>query len=289
MTIAIYGSRRQHDALPFIREFLHLMHDRKVAVVMHRKLFGHLQEIMGTSVGALVAKVTDSPDFGADLAVSLGGDGTLLRTAAWVADKEIPIVGVNTGHLGYLTALTGESLPMLTDLLAADALRVERRSLIMVSGGSLPAHACRYALNEIAISKVDNASMIEAAVAIDGAPLADYRADGLIVCTSTGSTAYNLSVGGPIVQPTVDVFVISPVAAHSLNMRPMVVNADSDITVTAGGRATHVRISLDGRSFLLDTGTTVTLRRAPYSTLILQQATHTFADALREKLHWGEK
>ncbi len=289
MTIAIYGSRRQHDALPYIREFLQLLHEQKMPVVMHRKLFGHLQEIMGTAVGALVTKVTDGTDFGADLVVSLGGDGTLLRTAAWVGDKEIPIVGVNTGHLGYLTALTVESLPMLTGLLVADALRVERRSLIMVSGAPLPAHACPCALNEIAISKVDTASMIEAQVAIDGAPLADYCADGLIVCTSTGSTAYNLSVGGPIVQPTVDVFVISPVAAHSLSMRPMVVNADSAIAITAGGRASHVRISLDGRSYLLDTGTTVRLCRAPYSTLILQQATHSFADALREKLHWAEK
>lgn len=289
MTIAIYGSRRQHDALPYIEEFLRTMHRRGAAIVMHRKLFGHLQEIMGTEVGALVTKVTDGPDFSADLAVSLGGDGTLLRTAAWVADKEIPIVGINTGHLGYLTALTVESLPMLTDLIDAGALRLERRSMIMASAPGLPPHACRCALNEIAISKVDSASMIEAAVAIDGAPLADYRADGLIVCTSTGSTAYNLSVGGPIVQPTVDVFVISPVAAHSLNMRPMVVCADSTIDITAGGRVPHVRISLDGRSYLLDSGTTVRLSRAPYSTIILQQATHSFADALRDKLHWAEK
>lgn len=289
MTIAIYGSRRQHDALQYIDEFLHIMQRRGNRIVMHRKLFGHLQEVMGTAVGALVTTVTDTPDFSADLAVSLGGDGTLLRTAAWVADKEIPIVGVNTGHLGYLTALTVESLPMLTELVAADALRLERRSMIMATTPGLPPHACPCALNEVAVAKVDSASMIEAAVAVDGAPLADYRADGLIVCTSTGSTAYNLSVGGPIVQPTVDVFVISPVAAHSLNMRPMVVGVNSVIDIATGGRAPHVRISLDGRSYLLDTGSTIRLGKAPYSTLILQQAAHTFADALRQKLHWAEK
>ena len=288
MTIAIYGSRRQNDALDRVAAFLRVLADRGDKVVMHRKLYVHLLENKVEEVKT-VDTVVDSGNFAADLAVSLGGDGTFLRTAMWVGNKEIPIVGVNTGHLGYLAALTVEQLPQLPVLIADDYLRIERRSLLEVVAPALPEKVGRYALNEVAISKEESASMIQASVALANEPLADYRADGLIVCTSTGSTAYNLSVGGPIVQPTLDVNVISPVAAHSLSMRPLVVDASTPVTITAGSRAPHIRLALDGRSALLDAGTPVTIARAPFKVLVMQVAGHTFAETLRQKLHWAEK
>lgn len=131
--------------------------------------------------------------------------------------------------------------------------------------------------------------MINAAVTVDGAPLADYRADGLIVCTSTGSTAYNLSIGGPIVQPTLDVIVLSPLAAHSLSMRPMVVDGRSSISIVPTGRSRHVRLAVDGRSALIDAGTEIRLTRAPFSVMVMQLSDLNFADILRHKLHWGEQ
>lgn len=118
--------------------------------------------------------------------------------------------------------------------------------------------------------------------------MASYRADGLIICTSTGSTAYNLSVGGPIVQPTLDVCVISPIAAHSLSMRPLVFDATESVEVIPRSRARHIRIALDGRSTTLDVETPVRVRQAPFKIMVMQTSGHTFADALREKLHWGE-
>lgn len=130
--------------------------------------------------------------------------------------------------------------------------------------------------------------MIEARVSVGNLPLAEYRADGLILSTPTGSTAYNLSVGGPIVQPTLDVCVISPVAAHSLSMRPLVIDGGAPVTIVPEGRARHVRIALDGRSTLLDVGSPVVLIRAPFKVLVMQAAGHTFADTIRRKLHWGE-
>ena len=145
-----------------------------------------------------------------------------------------------------------------------------------------------YALNEVAISKEESASMINAEVSLGETPLAEYRADGLIVCTSTGSTAYNLSVGGPIVEPTLDVCVISPVAAHSLSMRPLVVGLSQPVRIVPTGRARHIRLALDGRSVLVDAGTPVELSKAPFDVLVMQVADHTFADTLRKKLHWGE-
>ncbi|MDE5683316.1 MAG: NAD(+)/NADH kinase [Muribaculaceae bacterium] len=286
MRIAIYGSRRQQEAAPTVARFLETLHSKGVETVMHRKLYRHLLEVIPESL-THVGTVTETPRFTADMAVSLGGDGTFLRTAMWVADKQIPIVGVNTGHLGYLTSLTIGQLPSLLDMVASDRFRIERRSLIHLDAPFLGEHFYPYALNEFALTREDTASMISARVSVDGVDLGDYRADGLLVCTSTGSTAYNLSVGGPIVQPTVDVHVIAPVAAHSLAMRPLVVDGAAEIAIVPSGRANRVRLALDGRSADVDMGTRICLSKAPFKVLVMQLADHTFADALREKLHWG--
>lgn len=287
MRIAIYGSKRQESSAEQIRLFLENLRRRGATAVMHRKLYTHLYGFIPRALAA-VGSVVDGNDFEADLAVSLGGDGTFLRTAMWVGDKEIPIVGVNTGHLGFLTALPVDRLPQLLDELGGDAFRMESRGVLELCSPFIDPHSAPYALNEIAIAKVETSSMIKADVSIDGKPLAQYSADGLIVCTATGSTAYNLSVGGPIVQPTVDVCVLSPVAAHSLTMRPMVVDGRSAIRIVPSGRASHVRLSLDSRYFEIETGTPVEIRRAPFTVRVLQPADRSFADILRDKLHWGE-
>ncbi|MBD5234783.1 MAG: NAD kinase [Bacteroidales bacterium] len=287
MKIAIYGSKRQQPVMAQLKDFLALLAERGDTVVMHGKLYRHLCEYIPEALG-VVSEVVEGPDFTADMAVSLGGDGTFLRTAMWVGDKELPIVGVNTGHLGYLAALSIDQLCSLPQLIADDCLRIESRSLIEVVEPELPESTGHFALNEVAIIKEESASMIQAEVSLGDNRLADYRADGLIICTSTGSTAYNLSVGGPIVAPTLDVNVISPVAAHSLSMRPLVVGADRTITIVPSGRARHVRLSLDGRSTLIDTGTSIMLRQARHKVLVLQLRDQTFADVLRDKLHWGD-
>ncbi len=287
MRIAIYGSRRQEACAEPIRQFLESLRQRGVTVVMHRKLYSHLYEIIPRAMAA-VGKVVDNDDFEADMAVSLGGDGTFLRTAVWVGTKELPIIGVNTGHLGFLTALPVERLPYLLEDLENDVFRMESRRLLELESPFLDEYAAPYALNEIAVTKLESSSMIQAEVCIDGRPLAQYRADGLIVCTATGSTAYNLSVGGPIVQPTVDVCVLSPVAAHSLSMRPLVVDGSSVISIVPAGRASHVRLSLDSRYYEIGIGTQVRIRRAPFVVRLLQPAGRNFADTLRDKLHWGE-
>lgn len=287
MRIAIYGSKRQEPSAAPIRRFLESIESHGATAIMHRKLYMHLYDIMPDALCA-VKQVVDNNVFSADLAISLGGDGTFLRTAMWVGNKEIPIVGVNTGHLGFLAAVPVEELPNLLDNLAADKFAMECRSLLELVSPKLDIHAAPYALNEIAVTKVETSSMINADVCIDGVPLATYKADGLIVCTATGSTAYNLSVGGPIVQPTVDVCVLSPVAAHQLSMRPLVVDGKSSIKIIPTGRASHVRLTLDGRYYEIETGTPVEIQRAPFTVRLLRKAEHSFADTLRSKLHWGE-
>lgn len=286
MKIAIYGSRRQHSAVASIEQFFTAASERKVELLLHGKLYDHLAEIAPRLLEH--AKRVDTPA-GADLVVSLGGDGTFLRTAMWVGELQLPIVGVNTGHLGYLSAMTVSELPSLFDSIANDRLRLELRGLLEVVAPELPDFVGRYALNEVSLMKEETASMITATVSIDDTFLADYRADGLLLCTSTGSTAYNLSVGGPIVQPTLEVSVLSPVAAHSLSMRPMVVDSRSRISIVPEGRSRHVRLALDGRSALIDMGTEIEISQAPFKVHILQDAERSFADTMRYKLHWGEQ
>lgn len=285
MTIAIYGSRRQHKAISFLEQFLQSLIDHNIGILMHRKLYNHITEELGRPLPEQVTAVSGD-DFEADLAVSLGGDGTFLRTAAWVGDKQIPIVGVNTGHLGYLTALSIDQLPGLLGMIERDSFLIERRSLIQVLSPALPFSP--FALNEVTVAKEASASMISTQVEVNGMKLADYHADGLIISTPTGSTAYNLSAGGPIVQPTLEVVIITPLAPHSLAMRPLVADASATLRVVPGGRAPGVRLALDGRSLEIPTGTEIILTRAPFKTLVMQLATHPFAEALRDKLHWGE-
>ena len=286
-TIAVFGSRRQHSFTGQIEAFLSNVRSKGIHIIMHGKLYDHLAEIIPNAIEG-VERRSSADTISADLAVSLGGDGTFLRTAQWVGPLGIPIVGVNTGHLGYLAALSIDRLPQLSELIAEDAFVVEYRTVLRGDSAEHPASVGRFALNEVALSKEESASMIYASVSLDGEALAEYKADGLLVATSTGSTAYNLSVGGPIVQPTVPVWVLSPVAAHSLSMRPMVVDSRAKISIVPRGRTPHVRLAVDGRSVSIDTGTEIRLSEAPFKLAVLQFRDHTFSDTLRRKLHWAE-
>ncbi len=284
MILAIYGSRHQDEFLPRISTFLDKLHRLGHTVVMHTKLYQYLLHAIPASL-ACVTRVTDTTDFTAHYVMSLGGDGTFLRAAAWVAEKEIPVVGVNTGHLGFLASFDIDGLENLADRLATGNVTVESRSLIKVEAPGV--QGWPYALNEVTVTKAETASMIHVGATIDGVPLADYRADGLIVATPTGSTAYNLSVGGPIVQPGTPVLVLSPIAAHSLSMRPLVINDASLLNLTARGRSPRFRLSIDGRATQLPIGTTVSLSRAPFDLRAIHTPGHNFADTLRSKLQWG--
>ncbi|MCC8114528.1 MAG: NAD(+)/NADH kinase [Bacteroidales bacterium] len=285
MTIAIYGSRRQEPYADKIAAFLDVLAHAGAHVVMHRKLYDVLIHLIPAHL-APVRKVVAGPDFKADCAVSIGGDGTLLRTAMWVGSKDIPIIGVNTGHLGYLSGATVEELPSLANELLTGSWPTESRTLMHVSQPELPFWP--YALNEVAVAKEDTASMIIAHTSIGGALLANYRADGLVISTPTGSTAYNLSVGGPIIEPSAPVWALSPIAAHSLSMRPLVVSDDSHISIEVDGRGRQFRLTLDGRAVALPLGTRIEIEKAPFKLRLIVRPGHEFPIPLRQKLHWSE-
>ncbi len=284
MTIAIYGSRSQDENKAAIAAFIGFFRSRGVDVLMHHRLYTTLMEMIPEAMEG-VERVFDGLDFSADVVVSFGGDGTFLRSAMWVGDKGIPILGVNTGHLGYLTTARVADLADVAEELMQDRYFVERRSLIEVVSPRL--RTWPYALNEVVVNKYETSSMVLCDTQIDGRPLASYRADGLIVSTPTGSTAYSLSVGGPLIQPSVPVWVLSPIAAHSLSLRPLVVSDDQHISITVDSRASGFRLTLDGRTGTFPVGTTVELRKASFCVNVICREGYEFPTALRTKLCWG--
>jgi len=222
----------------------------------------------------------------ADVALSLGGDGTLLTTVMWVAQAGLPILGINTGHLGYLTAARLNEAQQVVDELLSGKCRVEERTMLCVEcQGVAIEHP--WALNDIAILRHDTSSMLEMDTILRGETLTTYKGDGLVVSTPTGSTAYNMSVGGPIMEPTTSCLVLSPISPHSLTMRPLVVRDNSTIVVRTFTRASHYEVSIDGEVVLCPTGSQITIGRAPYTARIIQRATNNFAQTLRNKLLWG--
>lgn len=222
----------------------------------------------------------------ADMALSLGGDGTFLTTVMWVSRLGMPILGVNLGHLGYLTAGgLDEHGNMIDDVLAGN-YHIEERTMLQVACDAVEiAHP--WALNEIAILRHDTSSMLDMETRLRGHELTTYRGDGLIVSTPTGSTAYNMSVGGPILEPTTSCLVLSPISPHSLTMRPLVVSDDSEIVVRTHSRADHYEVSIDGEVTLCPTGSSLTIARAPYCARVVQRRGNNFASTLRQKLLWG--
>jgi NAD+ kinase len=287
MRIAIYGNTHQADHLNELSRFFASLSAHNVWIAMDSRFHNYLKEVL-PDAPAVNEVIEAGDDFSAALAISIGGDGTFLRTARWVAEREIPIIGINTGHLGYLADVhISEAEHMLADM-HGGMFKTEARSLMQVE---LPVGApdCwPYALNEVAFLKKDTASMLSAHASINGEDLTSYIGDGLIIATPTGSTGYNMSVGGPIIEPTSASWVLSPIAPHSLTMRPLVVSDSSLIDVTTDSRAvSSYLLSLDGRSISLPSGSVVKLKRAPFVVRVVQRTAHHFASSLRQKLLWG--
>lgn len=226
-------------------------------------------------------------DFSADMVLSIGGDGTFLHTAARIGDKCIPILGINTGRLGFLTDLSGNDIDTGIQEIFKGHYRIENRSLLHVETQASHPLSWPYALNEIAILKQDSASMISIRMYIDGEFFNTYQADGLVIATPTGSTAYALSAGGPILMPQAANWVIVPVAPHSFTVRPLVVSDDVTISLQVSSRTDNFLLSCDGRSVLLDTSSTVTLQKAPFGIKVVKGFNHSFSETLRTKLMWG--
>ena len=285
-TLAIFGNHYQQGHLAGLRNFFANLAAKGFRVYVEHD-FAHYLNSVGVDTDAFF--VVEAFPRGVECVVSIGGDGTFLQAAQWVGRRETPILGINTGHLGFLASYSLDDTDELLDVMADGRGRIERRAVIEVVSDAMPDGFWPYALNEVAVLKGDSASMVTVHAEIDGYFLADYMSDGLVVSTPTGSTAYNLSLGGPILQPTLSCLVLSPIAPHSLTMRPLVVSGGSCIVLTPKSRVRECRVSLDGRSFMVSSGDSLMLKEAPFKVCVVRRPNGNFSALLRNKLGWATR
>ena len=222
-----------------------------------------------------------------DLVISMGGDGTFLKAACMVGEREIPILGINKGRLGFLAdVLPSEIEDVLEHVLRRDYM-IENHTVIKLEADGECVDCCPFALNDIAVLKRDTASMISIKAYVNGEFLVNYQADGLIIATPTGSTAYSLSNGGPIIVPQSGSLCITPVAPHSLNIRPIVINDTSVIELEVCSRSHNFLVAIDGRSMKLTEGTRLTIGKADYMVKLVKLKNQRYFSTLHRKLMWG--
>lgn len=243
--------------------------------------------VQGLQIQVPPCRLIQSNDFDADFVLCMGGDGTFLDVASRVGGKQIPIVGFNMGHLGFLASFSPDDIEAVIAAIYSGGYSLEDHSVLQLTSDENVLEGYPFALNEIAILKHDISSMIKIHTHINGEYLTTYQADGLIVGTPTGSTAYSLSVGGPIVVPQSQTMTLTPVAPHSLNMRPIVLCDDSEVELVVESRSHHFLVSVDGRSQSYDEGIHLRIRRAPYTVKVVVRPHHSYFSTLRRKMMWG--
>lgn len=281
MKIGIFGSKNQKKNQ--IEKILSIL--SKEEIFIQKKFYDHLTACFGIDI-QVAGFITDD-NFCLDMALSIGGDGTFLRTAASIGKKDIPIVGINTGRLGFLADISEKDLDESLQDILIGKFRIEERSLLELTTENKTFEGYNFALNEIAVLKQDTASMITIHATVNNKYLTSYQADGLIIATPTGSTAYSMSVGGPIITPDAANIILSPIAPHSLTTRPLVITDNSSVILDIESRNRNFLVSLDGRSEIFGTGTRLNIKKADFSLKVVKRIEHTFFETLREKLMWG--
>ena len=282
--VAIFGSVRKHGFEKALRDLFAVLNEKSVEIFLDAEVNGFVvgNSLKGLPEFSLLKKEEYSS---LDLALSLGGDGTFLRTAYKVGEAGVPILGINLGNLGFLVDVPGDEIKAAINEIFSAGFTVEERSLLSLKRSDEDGNSV--ALNEIAVLKQDTSSMIRVHTVINGEYLCTYRADGLLISTPTGSTAYALSVGASIMMPENKSFMLSPVAPHSLNLRPVIIPDHWKIELEVESRTNHFLVSLDGRSSLCTNNVRLSIEKAPYSVKVAKRLNHTYFNTLREKLMWG--
>ena len=285
LKFAIFGNEYQARKSTSIEKILDYLVQKGAEIYVENAYYEFLTRSQHIDVKA--AGVFEDYNFDVDYVISMGGDGTFLKAASRVGAKGTPIIGVNMGRLGFLADVLPGEVEAALDSLYAGECQIEEHAVIQVEaeGGVLAGNP--FALNDIAVLKRDDASMISIRTQVDGEFLVNYQADGLIVTTSTGSTAYNLSNGGPIIIPQSSSLCLTPVAPHSLNIRPVVINDTAEITLDVESRSHNYLVAIDGRSERMTEGTRLVIRKAAHTIKIVKQRNQRYFSTLREKLMWG--
>lgn len=287
MKIAIYGKSYQNRLNKNVEELVHFTERAGFEVEFYDKYGKYLLD-HGFLRKAYPSFTRENANISSYMClVSIGGDGTLLDTVTLIGDSGVPVVGINAGRLGFISSISIDEFEEVLDTLKSGTFICDHRSLIQVDTKRKLFGDTNFALNELTIHKKDTASMIRIDSFLDDEVLNTYWADGLIVSTPTGSTAYNLSCGGPMIVPGSENVVVTPIAPHNLTVRPLVVSNSSRLRLKVSGRSEDFLIALDSRSEIIYPGEEVIVSRAPFYFNLIQPTGHSFLTAMRNKLTWG--
>lgn len=285
LRFALFGNTYQEHKSAHVTHLLEILRRRKAQICISNEFYDFLRNHTKADLSGL--EVFEGNNFSADMVLSIGGDGTFLKAASRVGKKEIPILGINTGRLGFLADVLPDQMEDAFDEIYQGNYLAEPRRVLKLTCNGHVLKGYPYGLNEIAVLKRDTSSMITIHAYINGEPLNVYQADGLVISTPTGSTGYSLSVGGPILVPQSGTISLTAVAPHSLNVRPIVIRDDWEITLDVESRSHNFLIAVDGRSETCREGTRLTIRRGEYFIRIVKRCHHSFFNTLRDKMMWG--
>ena len=290
MRIAVYGQYYKDNTEDIIVKVLSVFEKFNPEIAFESNFYNVLTDKGLLQKPFAVFTTHNDLDTGYDMLISIGGDGTMLRAATYVRDKNIPLLGINAGRLGFLATVQQENIEVLLPLIFENKYKISPRTLLSIEyeGKDPELDELDFALNEITVSRKDTTSMITIETKLNGDYLNSYWADGLIISTPTGSTGYSLSCGGPVLMPEVNSLVITPIAPHNLNARPLVIPDDTEIELKVSGREEQHLISLDSRIISVNVETVLHIKKTGFKINMVEFQEEKFLNTLRKKLLWGE-
>lgn len=286
MKVAIYSRDISEVHLDFIQDLLSKLLINKLEVVVFSKFYKFLSNKI--EISNSIQQFNSHEDIeGVDFLFSIGGDGTLLETTTLVREKEIPVMGINTGRLGFLSTIATNEIDFAIESLKKGEFYLDTRLLLSLEMDENPFVDYNLALNEVTLQKKDTSAMITIHAYLDGVFLNTYWADGLIIATPTGSTAYSLSCNGPIVLPNSGNIIITPIAPHNLNVRPLVIPDNIELTLKVEGRTDNFLVALDSRSASIPVASELKIKKSKNQISLIRLSGHDYLNTLRNKLMWG--
>lgn len=287
MNVAIYGRKVNKQSLPHFKSIIDTLREFGWNPILETDLKRTLVEKGGLDIKTETFESYKDFMSGIDFTLSIGGDGTFLKTVGFIRNSGVPILGINTGRLGFLANISKDQIYSTLEQVRDKKYEYQKRSLLRIHTEEDLFGEDNFALNELTLHKKDTASMITIHASLDDKYLNSYWADGLIVATPTGSTAYSLSCGGPIITPGCQVHILTPIAPHNLNVRPMVVPDHMPIKLSIEGRERKYLISLDGNSKNIRQGEEVIITKAEFMINVVKFEDNNFLDTIRNKMLWG--
>lgn len=289
MKVAIYGQYYKPEDKLYVEELFHILQQNHIDFIIEKQYYVALKDSMDVNSLETFSSYTELNN-SFDFMLTIGGDGTILRAVTYIRDSKIPIVGINTGRLGFLATVQKEQISFAIEMLLKKEFLIKKRTLLSVSTSPKieSLKTLNFALNEVSVSRKNTASMITIETYLDNEYLTSYWADGLIVATPTGSTGYSLSCDGPIITPQAKSFVLTPIAPHNLNARPLVIPDNTSIKLKVSGREDDFFLSLDSRITTIQSGTQISIKKSNFNLRMVEINQQTFIKTLREKLLWGQ-